>query len=225
MRRIAAVAITLLSLSSVAHSADFQGSPPSSGQWTGGYAGLHIGLSMGQIRGDDTRWGGGIREQDTMKGFSAGALAGWNIEMNQWILGVEGDVSFSGTKGDTLVVGANVTEKSHWDAHLRGRAGYLITPDILAFAAGGLALSDLEIKTDNPVAGNDRDVMVGWTIGAGVEANLSDGIRGRLEYLYDDYSQKTMFPSVGNVDIDMNRHTVRAALIFDLDKTFGNEAR
>ncbi|WP_319532088.1 outer membrane beta-barrel protein [uncultured Cohaesibacter sp.] len=185
--------------------------------WSGPYAGLHMGVMTGDIEGS-VAVGARLRKQsDHMNGVGGGVLLGWNNRFDDWVVGVEGDLTLSSTKGSVTAFGYDVTEKSKWDSHIRLRAGYLLTPDILAYAAGGLAISPVKISTNYRPQPEDDAVLTGWSIGGGIEANLFDGVKGRIEYIYDDYPKHAMFDTVGDVNVDMNRHTIRAAVTFDLN--------
>jgi outer membrane immunogenic protein len=85
--------------------------------------------------------------------FAAGVHGGYNWQIGpRFVAGIEGDwtwtnASASFTQGWTLfgtatpVVGSFTTmsTKLDWLASIRGRAGYLVTPDLLAYVTGGAA--------------------------------------------------------------------------------------
>ncbi|MGB4072627.1 outer membrane protein [Pseudomonas sp.] len=98
----------------------------------------------------------------------------------------------------------SVTLQSDWDASLRGRAGYLITPSVLFYGAAGIAATRLESSTycpsDNYACSpfssarheSHDEIVLGWTAGLGLEASLSEHLLARAEYQYSDY-QSTSF--------------------------------
>ncbi len=180
--------------------------------WNGFYGGLHIGAGFGDIKGLGAL--AGVDADDKMSGVVGGVLAGWNVTKNNWLFGVEGDFAGTGISGKINILGVNVSENIRWNGNLRGRIGYLLTPDVLLFGAGGLSIADYNIKTDSLIAGNDSSVFVGWTVGGGIESAALDNVRLRLEYLYADYGSKRMFNSVGGVNVTPSTHTVRAAIIY-----------
>jgi outer membrane immunogenic protein len=97
--------------------------------------------------------------------------------------------------------------QADWDASLRGRAGYLITPSLLVYGAAGLAATRLESSTDCPSDGyvcspfsaarseNHNETVWGWTAGLGLEASLSEHLLARAEYQYTDY-ESTSFDAM-----------------------------
>lgn len=98
-----------------------------------------------------------------------------------------------------------VTLQSDWDANLRGRAGYLITPSVLFYGAAGIAATRLESSTycpsDNYVCNgasparreSHDEIVLGWTAGLGLEASLSEHLLARAEYQYSDYQDTTFW--------------------------------
>jgi outer membrane immunogenic protein len=84
-----------------------------------------------------------------------------------------------------------------WIATARGRLG-VTTGSLLFYATGGVAFADTSIDAGYisfvgpppgalvPVAVSDDTVKVGWTIGAGIEALLTDRLSAKLEYGYAD---------------------------------------
>ncbi len=93
---------------------------------------------------------------------------------------------------------AATTLESDWDAKLRGRLGYLVTPSTLLYGTAGVALIKFKATTTctGPVGmvcyGTDRkstvsETLFGWTAGVGVEHALSERVLARAEYSYTDY--------------------------------------
>ena len=93
----------------------------------------------------------------------------------------------------------------NWDASVRGRLGYLVTPDTLIYGTGGVAFQNIEafgqcgslissalcFTTTGQTAPSpgitQSTTLVGWTIGAGVEAHLWGNWLLRAEYRYADF--------------------------------------
>ncbi|HHI82345.1 MAG TPA: porin family protein [Rhizobiales bacterium] len=180
--------------------------------WDGLYAGLHLGAGFGDIKGLGAL--AGVNAKDKMSGVSGGVLAGWNFTSGNFLFGLEGDFAGTGINGKINILGVAVSEDVRWTANLRARAGYLLSPGLLMFGAGGLAIADYNIKTNSIFAGNDSATFTGWSLGGGIESAAFDNIRLRLEYFYTDLGSKRMFSSVGGVKVSSNFHTIRAALIY-----------
>jgi outer membrane immunogenic protein len=81
---------------------------------------------------------------------------------------------------------------------VRGRVGWLYTPDVMVYATGGLAYGKVNVSgnfsaiTPGPsheVWGFDQSAInTGWTVGGGVEGNVQNlpNVTWKAEYLYVD---------------------------------------
>jgi outer membrane immunogenic protein len=189
--------------------------------WTGFYVGGSLGL-----RWSDRDWtttsGNGLGsaslvpssislDSTTARG---GGYLGYNWQTSSWLVGLEGDIAwadksksnagipglcFSGGVGPSCTVLDNVTVKEGWDASLRGRVGFLVTPAWLVYATGGAAWQQISISAscngtniNNSFCGivladSSSTVRTGWTIGGGVEVMLSSNWVARAEYRYADF--------------------------------------
>ena len=164
-------------------------------------------------------------------GYFGGGQIGYNHQYNRTVFGIEADIQGSSTRGGsgvsngTLAVipvgfglfGADFAtssvrqEKStDWLGTLRGRVGYLVTPGLLAYSTGGLALGGVSANTfisqswgggpGGPIGallvssgsfGQFSDTRLGWTIGAGLEWMFAPNASVKLEYLYYDLGSAT----------------------------------
>jgi outer membrane immunogenic protein len=155
-----------------------------------------------------------------MNGGIAGGQIGYNWQSSNWLFGLEADAQWSGERGSaayrcaaTAIGGvclpgltflpAGVTGTSlgvdqslEWFGTVRGRAGVLVTPQVLLYATGGLAYGSIKTSgafagvTPNgvavAVAGSSSDTRIGWTVGAGIEGKITTNWSAKLEYLYMD---------------------------------------
>lgn len=123
-----------------------------------------------------------------------------------------------------------LSESLEWFGTVRGRAGFLVTPKVLLYGTGGLAYGS--IKTSGTLsgfnangvaiafAGSSSDTRVGWTVGAGVEAMITQNWTAKLEYLYMDLGRFnsatfTLAPAApigANVSSDFTDHILRAGI-------------
>jgi outer membrane immunogenic protein len=183
--------------------------------WTGFYAGLNLGYSWGRssstVTLTDAALGTFVASAsgtNNLNGIIGGGQVGYNYQIQNWVLGIETDIQWSGQKGssDIVCVGCgdgpsnittNLNQKLNWFGTLRGRGGILITPTILAYVTGGLAYGG--IKTDGTVTGptiqgplatatfSDSSTKTGWVLGGGIEGIVSGNWTAKLEYLYIDF--------------------------------------
>jgi outer membrane immunogenic protein len=180
---------------------------------------LFPGVVVPDATGHPTLTGGGLR---------GGVYGGYTWQFGKWVLGPDFDFGLAddsvrrkGLPGCSSVTSCNgstpplptdpmaddfVKVNPTWDANVRGRLGYLLTPNLLAFASGGMALQEVEISGgcraalwDTLCAGppfgdgqtktqTNTSLLLGWTAGAGLEARLDDHWRLRGEYRYSGFS-------------------------------------
>jgi len=148
-----------------------------------------------------------------------GLYLGYNRQIDNYVVGLEGDAAydFGQTKSTTGIPGTVtsvltfsatdgdfVRVSSKYDASVRARAGYLITPAILAYATGGVAFHDASyiISCLNNVApagsycgGNQyadhHTTQVGYTVGGGIEGFVAPNLLLRAEYRYSDFGGRS----------------------------------
>lgn len=153
-------------------------------------------------------------------GALGGGQAGYNYVLDHYVAGVELDMqgaSQQGQGGFTAAapfssggtsLGATGTsvaiEKTlDWFGTARARAGYLVTPSILAFASGGFAYGGMTLQnriahtTDTlpffgafyqsmSSVGHVSTARIGWTLGGGFEWKFAPEMSLKAEYLYYD---------------------------------------
>ncbi len=92
--------------------------------------------------------------------------------------------------------------ESAWDASIRARAGFLLTPKTLVYSTGGLALMHQEVSATcdgtfptgwcaAPNADSISAIATGWTAGGGIERMLGHAWIVRGEYRYSDYGSRS----------------------------------
>jgi outer membrane immunogenic protein len=163
--------------------------PPS---WTGFYLGIEGG------------WGWAHAEQSDATGFDSGRFNvngglvggtfGYNWQVNQIVLGLEGDGSWADIHGSTagIGLGCDLTCSAKLDAlgTVRGRFGVAFG-NFLPYITGGLAVGD--IHGTESLLGSGSSTEVGWTAGGGIEAKVSDAWSIKAEYLYADLGNHAIF--------------------------------
>ena len=196
--------------------------------WSGFYVGATAGYAWGRATGTDlpasngvcwavcgTQWGPDV------DGFTGGLQAGWNVQTQNWVFGIEGDVGYLGLKGiapDPNAAPAMVETRGGWFATLRGRAGVLIAPTFLVYGTGGAIYADTRtnvFRTIGNLDTSDADPW-GWTAGGGVETRLGQDWSWKLEYLYYDLGNDRVGGPIGGAiqyfGIKQTGHIVRVGL-------------
>jgi outer membrane immunogenic protein len=152
-------------------------------------------------------------------GFTGGVQVGYNWQHNNFVAGLEADFGAFILKGSRQVSGTYVNSfdfnpgdpftvsssfDTDWLLTLRARVGAAITPQLLAYFTGGLALTELTVgnsyfdtnTTSMPALhatenSSTSKLKVGWVIGGGLEWALNNHWSVRGEYLYLDFGKVT----------------------------------
>jgi outer membrane immunogenic protein len=145
--------------------------------WTGFYLGVNGGGGWGRSTWDRT---GNL----DLSGGVIGGTAGFNWQTGQVVLGIEGDVDWSGVSGTTSAFcAAGCATRNDWLDTVRGRVGYAFDR-FLPYLTGGLAVGD--IKATTPGFSGANQTNLGWTVGAGMEAAIVGNWSAKAEYLHVD---------------------------------------
>jgi outer membrane immunogenic protein len=211
--------------------------------WTGWYVGLNAGgawdnsgykldpagcfitgCGVGGVAANPFRTFTGKLSND---GFTGGGQAGYNKQMGTWLWGFETDINYNGLNrtiaANTILTGplagANTlnsfSQRFDWFGTVRGRLGFLPTPNLLLYVTGGLAYGHVSSSTnvlfpvtccggDNYI-GSSSTVRAGWTVGGGGEWMLSGSNWSiKAEYLYVDlgrtsYADPCFVPGVCSI--------------------------
>jgi len=200
------------------------GALPVSYDWTGFYVGGHVGGGWADKSWTDAF---GLATSHTADGFLGGGQVGFNYQINQFVLGVEGDVSWANLKGGSTQnfgLAAPVTQSFNsevdWTATLTGRLGFAFDR-WLVYGKGGVAWAHDKYSTNFytfPGTVGIDETRIGWTVGGGVEYAFAPNWSGKLEYNYMDFGSKNVsFAPFTSTAIDQQIHAVK----FGINYKFG----
>jgi outer membrane immunogenic protein len=167
---------------------------PPAGSWDGPYIGANIGYSWGfadHVPATGTAAGNDV----TLTGYELGGQIGYLFHLSDSIVGgVEGSIDWSNESG-TNVLGfapaGTFSQTINWEGRIVAKLGFDVGGNILPYIDGGIAFAN---STRKPVSGGTpapNNTQTGWTVGAGLEAQLADKITGFVAYNYADYGTAT----------------------------------
>ena len=165
--------------------------------WSGPYAGVTLGYGFSGKAEDET-----TSNSISTDGFMGGAFVGYNYQMDNFVLGAEGDIGYSGVEGDNA--GTNV--KSGFEGSLRARLGYAVSPDILVYGTAGGAGKHFEVSN---AVGEDSNTAFGWTAGVGTDIKLTEAVFGRVEYRYTDFGSDSYNLGGTNHEVSNKDHRIQ----------------
>src|SRR5260221_3293174 len=185
-------AISTIGLTGVASAADMPVKAPkrvveAAFNWTGFYIGANAGYGRGKNQS------GSIEALDPAsalfvsfdlspdqfanpfrhRGWRVGGQAGYNLQISRnWVAGVEADIQYADVRGDgsnvlflgpTFPFTVNTERKLEWFGTVRGRLGYLVTPDLLLYGTGGLAYGKTSASgsiLNSPPPGSTNSIVI-----------------------------------------------------------------
>jgi outer membrane immunogenic protein len=189
--------------------------------WTGFYIGGHVGGGRSDSSDDLVTYqrftGAAPGTPHTLQSGTfgsnnsafGGGQIGYNWQMASFVFGLEADISGDGTKRNasfTLTEGPITdlitnTRGLDWYGTVRGRAGYLFSPQLLAYVTGGLAYGQAHNDFNQFITGpgpvgtfvlnNGTGTHAGWTVGGGLEYMIAPQWSVKGEYQYIDLNNGT----------------------------------
>jgi outer membrane immunogenic protein len=176
--------------------------------WTGFYAGINGGYGFGNSDWSAPSGTSGFN----VDGGLVGGTLGYNYQMGQAVFGLEGDIDWSGIKGQTstgICAGGTCETSNNWLATARGRIGYAFNR-MMPYVTAGAAFGD--VKMNLPGIGSESETRTGWTAGGGVEFALTGPWTAKVEYLYVDLGKANCSVTTCGVstNVDFNTSLVRA---------------
>jgi opacity protein-like surface antigen len=165
--------------------------------WAGPYIGLNLGYSAGKSKTDavfsDATVGTPLfatGSTENLSGLIGGVQAGYNWQAGNWLGGIEADIQMSGQGAiPTYVcpgaicnptianfdapVTASFVQGNKLDSFgtLRARFGTTVTPDLIAYATGGLAVGSIRTTVN----------LAGTAVGSRHQWNERDADRARQQ--------------------------------------------
>ncbi len=175
---------------------------PPAWSWTGPYVGINGGYGWGSSEFSAPFATGSF---NTNGGVVGGTL-GYNYQYGQTVIGLEGDIDWSGIKGSAACGGTTCSTSNDWLGTVRGRLGYSFDR-IMPYVTGGLAVGN--INTDIAGVGSADETKAGWTAGGGVEFHINGPWTAKVEYLHVDLGSGG---SVAGSNADFTADLVRGGI-------------
>ena len=193
-----------------------------SSTWTGIYIGGQVGYAWASGRNQlspdlDGRlpvavFTANVRRQNT-NGVIGGAHVGYNYQINQWVLGLEGSVDGTSLKQDRPWPPlADLWRLRYRESRIRRSISRVRSAAVLGvawdrvliYATGGVAFggfnTDYHVvsptSSATPVfgSGSFSTTRVGWTVGGGLQYAVTNNWSVRAEYRYTDFGRATNTP-------------------------------
>ncbi|WP_128928504.1 outer membrane protein [Bradyrhizobium guangxiense] len=175
--------------------------------WTGFYIGGHLGGAWTNEQWINTANTTAFGDLSPGQGFSqrgsgvfGGGQIGYNWQVNNFVLGLEGTISGMGNKGTVVntVFGAGLDDvfswRTDWMATVVGRAGVAFNNNLF-YVKGGYAGVNNKLSVSDTVgatgSGSQTTWHNGWTVGAGWEYGITRNWIVGVEYDYAAFQTKS----------------------------------
>jgi len=204
--------------------------------WTGAYIGVFGGGGYGNHNvndalGTNTPFADYTANYSSSGGVAGGEL-GYNWQSGSYVFGIEGDLFWSGIKGnDAAAVAAGnfaITsvdqDNLRWGGTLRARTGFTIDRWLMFFT-GGYAFGSIAHTNTDPVFGVDKFTVQanGLTGGAGFAYALTNNLIGKFEYRYYNFNgyNRPGNPLTPNGQLPYTTESTYSVVTIGLDFKFG----
>ena len=221
--------------------------------WTGPTLGGQIGYAWGDNIGSAIyATPDGLSGEDALgniaQGVIGGAHVGYNTQIEQWVIGVEGTLdgtnlvnrpslgvhgsAGSNAAGNTVCGCLSGIVQSNIQGAILGRAGFVFDR-LLIYGTGGVAFGGFSSELGIAAGSNPDEIFyadslkhsttrTGWTAGGGVEYALNNNWSIRAEYRYSDFGYLKDAPvnPVAGLSYTSNRHLLQNQMQFGFDYKF-----
>lgn len=159
------------------------------------------------------------------RGFLGGLQAGYNWQTGNFVLGAEGQLSFSNLTGSADFRTFNSTWVANTDVKMMGtiagRVGFAFDRTLI-YGKVGLAWVSEDHWITHPIAATTyaktNVTRTGWMLGAGVEQAIAGNWSAKVEYNYMNFGNSTVSidgaasGAPGPVTISQNIHLVKVGV-------------
>jgi outer membrane immunogenic protein len=184
--------------------------PPS---WTGFYIGANVGGAWQDVSATPVSIINGVFINPATTNFSgagalAGAQAGFNYQISNFLVGLEGDFSWTNAKASITTLGAGFltgavgtgTAQTDWYATLGPRLGFVFN-DLLFYSKGGAAWTSATYSGSTTflvttTVAPTQFTAIGWMVGGGAEWSFAYSWSLKAEYNYLNFGTKN-FTTIG----------------------------
>jgi outer membrane immunogenic protein len=191
-------------------------SAQSAADWSGPYIGVHVGGAWGNTETRDVDQYNLVPNDhwsDDTSGFVGGAHLGYNALLDNFLVGIEGDLGYLGFDGseptDIATFNHDLVAKTRGGIYFtaRGRLGVVVN-NWLVYGTGGLIGVDMRSSVVDTcatgscglatISATKSGIRTGWTVGGGLEVPILPSVTLRGEYLFFDMGDETLRGTYGS---------------------------
>jgi outer membrane immunogenic protein len=194
--------------------------PPPLFTWTGVYLGGQIGY--GWATDTLTVYPAGFGTNFTPNGVVGGAHIGYNQQLNQFVLGLEGDVEGTSISQSFSPGVPTYDTKIPVQGSIRARLGVALDR-VLLYATVGGEFADFNTSVAGPATfDQSSQAEAAWTVGGGLEYAITPNWSVRAEYRFADFGNfTTPTPFSFGLGSVVNHHDVENTVRAGFSYRFG----
>lgn len=180
--------------------------------WTGFYVGAHGGMDLGQT---DLSAGPASLSGVASNGFGYGINAGFDLHIPgaPIVVGIGGDYTWSDSEFKASLGTARLTAGLEKGWAVFGRVGVPMG-NVMPYVLAGYTEADAGASWNVFGGGSADTTLKGYMGGGGIEIMLTQNIAMGAEYRYTKFDDVTVVIPGPDLNIDPDRHEVRATLKF-----------
>jgi outer membrane immunogenic protein len=204
--------------------------------WTGVYVGAFGGGGFGNHNVNNALGSSSpftnFTANYSSQGGLAGGEAGYNWQSGMYMAGIEGDLFWSGVRGNdaSQIAAGNFAITSvdadnlRWGGTVRVRGGFTVDRWLMFFT-GGYAFGNIQHTNTDPVNGVDRFTVNanGLTGGGGIAYAITNNVSTKIEYRYYNFNgyHRPGNPLTPNGQLPYTTETTYSVVTLGLDFKFG----
>lgn len=223
MKRIFLAATLTAAMSATALAAPYTAA--SAYNWTGFYLGLEGGGGWADTRHTNAN-NGATSGTSRIDGGLLGATYGYNFQAGSWLLGFEGDISWSGIKDHFASSGSFCPSfvpcltELRWLGTDRIRAGY-VWDRLMLYGTLGVAYGSVAGTIENAGFTKGSSTRAAFVFGGGLELAFAPNWSAKVEYLrINDFGDDITYGGVERVSLK-NVDIVRVGINYRFDGPLG----
>lgn len=171
--------------------------------WTGFYAGAHLGYGWGRANWNFIQAATFVSPSPS--GIFGGVQVGYNYQINNIVVGLEGDVSAADMSSWSFCPNPAFTcaSRVNFLGSVRGRVGYTFDRALI-YATAGLGIGSFRNRTYDAATvtqfGSYSSTRAGLAVGAGLEYAFTPNWTMKAEYMYYHFGSGTQLAGPGSLD-------------------------
>ena len=179
------------------------------------WAGFYVGGQIGYGSVDSSLSVPGARLGGDLDGVVAGGFVGYNYQIDNFVIGIEGDINYVDFERDDTFGAFTSNARFDYIGTIGPRLGYAIDR-ALVYVEGGYAFAEYGFDLSDGLNRFDDDTTIsGYYLGVGMDYAFTDNIFAGVEYNFADFEGDDFIFNNSSVDVgNLETHIIKARVGF-----------